>query len=71
MVDFESDGWFFFLSEIMFGLEINLNDDRVINEFMIGDFDGRFCYVFILVSSICEIFYFWLEINEVSLLFMS
>lgn len=71
MADPESDGWPSLLSETMSGLETNLNDDRAINEPMIGDFDGRSCYVFISASSTREISHFWLEINEASSLFMS
>ena len=69
MADPSGEGWPSLLSETMSGLETNLNDDRAINEPMIGDFDGRSCYVFISASSAREISHFWLEISEAHSLF--
>ena len=51
MADPSSEGWPSLLGETMSGLEANFNNDRAINEPMIGEFDGRSCFVFISASS--------------------
>ena len=55
MADPPGEGWPPFLSETMSGLEANFNNDRAINEPMMGDFDGRSLNVCISASSTCEI----------------
>lgn len=47
MADPSEEGWPSFLSETMPGLGTNFNDDRAMNEPMIGDFDGKLFSVFI------------------------
>ena len=51
MADLPGEGWPSLLSETMSGLETNFNNDGALNEPMMGDFDGRSCYVFISASS--------------------
>ena len=41
MADSSADGWPSFLGDSMPALDPNFNNDRGINEAMIGDFDGE------------------------------
>ena len=47
-----ADGWPSFLGDSMPALDPNFNNDRGINESMIGDFDGEsFCFVSIDINA--------------------
>lgn len=58
MADPSGEGWPSYMSETMPGLEPNFNNDRSMNEPMMGDFDGKSLSVFILASNVCKILYF-------------
>lgn len=52
MADPPDDGWQSLLSETIPELGTNFNDDRAMNDPMIGDFDGKFIHIFISLPSV-------------------
>ena len=52
MADPPDDGWQSLLSETIPELGTNFNDDRAMNDPMIGDFDGKFINLFISLPSV-------------------